>query len=350
MHTPARVLLAALAISLICPGSAPATTPPPGDSNEDFRVGLIDLDTLARYWGAKVGDPCCGPSVGDFNGDGDTNILDLDILSGGFTVYPPPAAAPEPYRELEGTVRLFMKEQLVTNISLEDVLIDIFHVSIRNPNAGDIRTMQFSFSGPWLDSLYTFSDTTYLPRFPSGNPVLTLADSFFVAPGDAAAAYAVSNENELLAAAYYALTDDLLGTLVLLPGNATEIVAVLSVPSGSGFDISAFEGQAVIDGQLIPVEFDDVPLVYGDTNADGSVDLIDLDLLSGNFGIYGGGPCCGPSGGDFNWDGNIDILDLDILSYNFGFTWAPPSAPIPEPTAAIVMALCLALAATRRRP
>jgi hypothetical protein len=52
-----------------------------------------------------------------------------------------------------------------------------------------------------------------------------------------------------------------------------------------------------------------------DFNGDGSVDLLDLDILGGNFGA---GPGATASQGDANGDGNIDLLDLDILGSEFG--------------------------------
>ncbi len=50
----------------------------------------------------------------------------------------------------------------------------------------------------------------------------------------------------------------------------------------------------------------------GDANRDGVVNLIDLDILGGNWlqaGIW--------SSGDFNDDGVVDLLDLDLLGQSF---------------------------------
>lgn len=56
----------------------------------------------------------------------------------------------------------------------------------------------------------------------------------------------------------------------------------------------------------------------GDANRDGSVDLLDLDILGSNFGVE---PATWGQA-DFNRDGRVDLLDLDILGTNFGATTA----------------------------
>lgn len=81
----------------------------------------------------------------------------------------------------------------------------------------------------------------------------------------------------------------------------------------------------------------------GDANSDGSVDLLDLDILGSNFGST---PATFAQG-DFNEDGTVDLLDLDILGSNFG---AGTSTTIPEPLSLGMVAalLVLSTAATSR--
>jgi hypothetical protein len=71
------------------------------------------------------------------------------------------------------------------------------------------------------------------------------------------------------------------------------------------------------------------PNVPGDTNADGVVDLTDLNNVRNNFG--------GSGLGDTNGDGSIDLEDLNAVRNNFGAT-ASPSA-VPEPASFALAAL-----------
>ncbi|MEM7682230.1 MAG: dockerin type I domain-containing protein [Planctomycetota bacterium] len=83
----------------------------------------------------------------------------------------------------------------------------------------------------------------------------------------------------------------------------------------------------------------------GDANGDGSVDLLDFDVLAGNFGAgpgFGGGI----SGGDFNGDGNVDLLDFDILAGNFG---ASSPGSVPEPASVLLLTAGALVLGRRRR-
>lgn len=86
------------------------------------------------------------------------------------------------------------------------------------------------------------------------------------------------------------------------------------------------------------------PPLPGDANGDGSVDLLDLDILGSNFGVTGTGTF---ATGDFNGDTNIDLLDLDILGSNFGNTSG--ALAVPEPTSLAIAAMLGIATAFRRR-
>lgn len=96
------------------------------------------------------------------------------------------------------------------------------------------------------------------------------------------------------------------------------------------------------------VVFDNIRVVgpdtalAGDANGDGTVDLLDLDILGANFGTTSGGTVMT---GDFNADGAVDLLDLDILGANFG---SSVSVSVPEPAAIALVTLAIGFIPRRR--
>ncbi|WP_236254563.1 glycoside hydrolase family 66 protein [Mucisphaera calidilacus] len=80
-------------------------------------------------------------------------------------------------------------------------------------------------------------------------------------------------------------------------------------------------------------------LRIGDVNADGNIDLLDLSLLASHFDL----PGTLWSQGNLNGDAaGTDLLDLSLLASNFG-----SSAILPEPTSVLAMGLVI-LARSRR--
>ncbi len=63
----------------------------------------------------------------------------------------------------------------------------------------------------------------------------------------------------------------------------------------------------------------DAPVVVGDTNGDGAVNVVDLNNVRNNFGASGPGVV-----GDTNGDGEVSVIDLNNVRNNFG-----ASAPAP---------------------
>ncbi len=57
------------------------------------------------------------------------------------------------------------------------------------------------------------------------------------------------------------------------------------------------------------------PLIPGDANKDGKVNVVDLGILATNYGKTSGTSW---ETGDFNDDGNVNVVDLGILATNYG--------------------------------
>ncbi len=99
---------------------------------------------------------------------------------------------------------------------------------------------------------------------------------------------------------------------------------------------SSEEGGYIFDFTLAPVR--PYPLRPGDTNADGVVDIKDLNNVRNNFANSGN-----PILGDTDpFDGTVGLYDLNQVRNNFGRTYAQP---VPEPsTAVLVLAFTIAMA------
>jgi len=82
-----------------------------------------------------------------------------------------------------------------------------------------------------------------------------------------------------------------------------------------------FAPQLIINDVAVPI----VSELPGDANCDGVVDVGDLGILAGNYGMESGATW---ATGDFNNDGAVDVGDLGILAGNYG---ASAAASVPEP-------------------
>ncbi|MEM7680818.1 MAG: glycosyl hydrolase family 28-related protein [Planctomycetota bacterium] len=91
---------------------------------------------------------------------------------------------------------------------------------------------------------------------------------------------------------------------------------------------------------IVPVLLEGIP---GDANGDSVVDLLDFDLMAGNFGAV---TTAGVAGGDFNGDGVVNLLDFDVLANNYG---ASNPSTVPEPASVMLLSLASALASRRWR-
>ncbi len=151
--------------------------------------------------------------------------------------------------------------------------------------------------------------------------------------------------------------------------NPTPGGAVPATPdiAGYAFDEGQAGGRAIdeirLGSQASPLYADEIRIgatfadvtpaagggLSADFNTDGIVDLLDLDILGGNWQMVGTA-----STGDANGDGTVDLLDLDLLgaqwqqSGSFAEALAASGIAVPEPASAALLAMG-ALALTRRR-
>ena len=114
------------------------------------------------------------------------------------------------------------------------------------------------------------------------------------------------------------------------------------------------DGDVNCDGQVGLIDLDVIGKNYykqvsergeGDLNGDGVVGLLDLDIL----GVYYGDSLIGcepgePLYGDVNCDGSVNLLDLDIVGRNYGKTY-----DVPEPGVFVVCMVGVGFAMAGRR-
>jgi sugar lactone lactonase YvrE len=65
--------------------------------------------------------------------------------------------------------------------------------------------------------------------------------------------------------------------------------------------------------------------IAGDVNADGLVDIFDINSVSSHWGSMG-------PGGDANGDGLVDIFDINLISANWNQTGGGSATAVPEPS------------------
>lgn len=130
---------------------------------------------------------------------------------------------------------------------------------------------------------------------------------------------------------------------------------------GTGFDLAALgpsapsavryvriqpNGAAVpeVDAIADVAEAAEPGIVPGDANRDHVVDVVDLGLLATNWKKTGS---CVWAQGDFNFDDKIDVVDLGLLATNWRYGQSP--APVPAPSAAVMLLASLPAILRRRR-
>jgi hypothetical protein len=98
-------------------------------------------------------------------------------------------------------------------------------------------------------------------------------------------------------------------------------------------------GQPLADMPAMILSQNPIPLILGDANGDGKVDINDLTIVLTNFGQSLGLGAWAK--GDFTGDGTVDINDLTIVLTNFGHTSSAAAlSAVPEPASAVLLVCC----------
>lgn len=115
----------------------------------------------------------------------------------------------------------------------------------------------------------------------------------------------------------------------LQPGESVDLKFALESSTNNGF--SQGTSQSIFG--LVVNEF--LPeVIPGDFNFDGTVNLIDFNILKTNFGLRP----ADSSQGDANMDGTVNLLDFNILKTNFG---AMVPIGVPEPNSIVLAGIAL---------
>jgi hypothetical protein len=144
---------------------------------------------------------------------------------------------------------------------------------------------------------------------------------------------------------------NLLGSATVNVGASLTLGDV--IPSGVAEEMLDLVFEYTANGELrqgiVSYEPIGTPVLDGDTNGDGVVDIVDLNNVRNNFGSSGN-PVLGDTA-PFN--GTVDITDLNNVRNNFGATLPGGANAVPEPSTwglAACGALALGWVARRKRP
>ena len=131
------------------------------------------------------------------------------------------------------------------------------------------------------------------------------------------------------------------------PGVVFGFEVVLPSTGPNPIDIDTICGDVTAGnatGEDLAAALQQLGLLVGDADQDGSVGFLDFLALANNFGQTD----VSFSGGDFDCDGSVGFLDFLALANNFGMASASAAAAVPEPSSLLLLATGL-LAITQRR-
>jgi hypothetical protein len=280
-------------------------TPGPGGT---VTLDLSGFTTEQRTgWGIAVGGV-----DGNATAAGIQNFISVTEMSVVGTVIPGPY-------DLSLQVNTSTGEVTIMNNTNLDLDLDFYEIS---SEAGSLDVS----AGGW-DSLQ--DPTLNTAAFPSGDGTGNGWEELGTPDANSVAEYFLQGESEMLD-----------GTEVSLGGLFAGGTQDLFFRYGIG--------GAFIDGV---VEYISGPIIPGDTDSDGDIDLQDLLNVQNNFGLPSP-----PNLGDTDGDGDVDLQDLLNVQNNFGLNPTPAAlstaSAVPEPATMMLllgMTFAVAFYGVRRR-
>jgi len=239
--------------------------------------GAFDWLPLNGIYGAGTGGEACIEILGDFNADGNFNAADVRYYADGLFLVDGQLDRKAGFTEVDnqslairGNVNFFGTTKATgAAYAAGDARADVTNNGLNTPGFQ-----------PLADNVINAADIDYI--FAQFNVRGRTADLFKITDGQA-------NWSDLNEAAYFDLSCDLTGDLIVDEADICEILSILGTS-------------------------------YGDVNLDGVVDAADDSIILANIGMAGGWAM-----GDMNGDGQITNDDLGYTG-SCGGSACPPCA------------------------
>ncbi len=201
---------------------------------------------------------------------------------------------------------------------------------------GEIESGFIEYSGDVNNLVVQIDPVTGAGRIDHQSPITATIDAYSI----------TSASGSLTPAGWASLDDQNISGWAEANPKATALSELLpvggfAITEGTAFNLGSIFNTAGIRDVAFTFSLSDgtelvgivqyVPLSpgpLGDTNADGKVDLVDLNNVRNNFGANGLG--------DTDGDNDVDLTDLNNVRNNFG---AVGSNSVPEPSAVVLLAL-----------
>jgi hypothetical protein len=181
-------------------------------------------------------------------------------------------------------------------------------------------------------------DATWTHQFRPGDPWTTPGGDFVA---QASATTNVPSFGSVTWASSASLVADVQGWIDNPASNFGWLIKDAENLTRTARRFSSSENSTSANRPLLTIDFTVPPSrTPGDINNDGTVDRVDVALLSSNYGTTT--TANNFDLGDFSGDGIVGVADLAILQRNFSGLPAPSSTAVPEPCSLVTTAIGLA--------